>query len=164
VSLLGKLVPVPLLSVALWALWIALARSTSPGQVLVGLALAIVVPLLTANLRPTRVSVRRPLVAARYLLRIAGDVVVSNLQVARGVVAWRLPRSRFVLVPLDLRDPVGLAVLSMVTTIVPGTVWSELALDRSGLLLHVWDLGDDEAGFVAAFKARYEAPLREIFE
>lgn len=163
-SLLGKLVPVPLLSVALWALWIALARSTSPGQVLVGLGLAIVVPLLTANLRPTRVSVRRPLVAARYLLRIAGDVVVSNLQVARGVVAWRLPRSRFVLVPLELRDPVGLAVLSMVTTIVPGTVWSELALDRSGLLLHVWDLGDDEAGFVAAFKARYEAPLREIFE
>jgi multicomponent K+:H+ antiporter subunit E len=164
VSLLGKLVPVPLLSAALWALWIALARSTSPGQVLVGLALAIAVPLLTANLRPTRVSVRRPLVAVRYLLRITGDVVVSNLQVARGVVAWRPPRSRFVLVPLDLRDPVGLAVLSMVTTIVPGTVWSELALDRSGLLLHVWDLGDDEAGFVATFKARYEAPLREIFE
>jgi multicomponent K+:H+ antiporter subunit E len=166
VSLLGKLVPVPLLSAALWALWIALARSTSPGQVLVGLALAIAVPLLTANLRPTRVSVRRPLVAVRYLLRVAGDVVVSNLEIARGVVAWRWrrPRSRFVIVPLDLRDPVGLAVLSMVTTIVPGTVWSELALDRSGLLLHVWDIGDDEAGYVAGFKARYEAPLREIFE
>jgi multicomponent K+:H+ antiporter subunit E len=166
VSLRSKVVPVPLLSAALLALWLALARSTSPGQVLVGLALAIVVPLLTASLRPARVSVRRPLVAVRYVLRVAGDVVRSNLEVARDIVAWRWrrPRSRFVTVPLDLRDPVGLAVLSMVTTIVPGTVWSELALDRSRLLLHVWDVGDDESGFVADFKARYEAPLREIFE
>ena len=51
----------------------------------------------------------------------------------------------------------------MVTTVVPGTVWSELALDRSALLLHVWDVDEEEA-FVARFKARYETPLREIFE
>jgi multicomponent K+:H+ antiporter subunit E len=68
-----------------------------------------------------------------------------------------------VVIPLELRAPVGLAALSVVTTIVPGTVWSELALDRSALLLHVWDVGDESA-FVARFKARYEAPLREIFE
>ena len=68
------------------------------------------------------------------------------------------------IVPLELRDPVGLAALSMVTTVVPGTVWSELALDHSALLLHVWDVGDEEAAFVARFKARYEQPLREIFE
>ena len=51
----------------------------------------------------------------------------------------------------------------MVTTIVPGTVWSELALDRSTLLLHVWDV-PDETAFVARYKARYEQPLCEIFE
>ena len=51
----------------------------------------------------------------------------------------------------------------MITTIVPGTVWSELALDRSRLLLHVFDV-DDDAAFVAHFKARYERPLQEIFE
>ena len=62
-----------------------------------------------------------------------------------------------------LRDPLGLAALAMVTTVVPGTVWSEIALDRSALLLHVWD-ADDETAFVARFKARYEKPLREIFE
>jgi multicomponent K+:H+ antiporter subunit E len=164
-TVLARIVPVPLLSAALLALWLLLARSAGAGDVLIGLGLAIGVPLLTASLRPTRVSVRRPLVAMRYLLRVAGDVVLSNLAVARGVVGWRWrrPRSRFVTIPLELRDPVGLAVLSMVTTIVPGTVWSELALDRSALLLHAWDV-DDEGRFVAAFKARYEAPLREIFE
>lgn len=51
----------------------------------------------------------------------------------------------------------------MVTTVVPGTVWSELALDRSALLLHVWNV-DREDAFVTRFKERYEQPLREIFE
>jgi len=110
--------------------------------------------------------VRRPLVVVRFILRVGYDVLVSNLQVARGVITWRRrrPTSKFVLVPLELRDPLGLAALSMVTTVVPGTVWSELALDRSALLLHVWDVDGEERAFVARFKARYEAPLREIFE
>jgi multicomponent K+:H+ antiporter subunit E len=44
-------------------------------------------------------------------------------------VAWgvlnagrRPPRSRFVKVPLDLRDANGLAALAMICTVVPGTV------------------------------------------
>ena len=162
---LRKLVPAPLMSAALLALWLALARTISPGQVLVGLALAVVVPVLMASFQPTPVRVRRPLVVARYVLRVGRDVLVSNAQVAWTIVTWRRrrPASRFVVVPLELRDPFGLAALAMVTTVVPGTVWSELALDRSALLLHVWHV-DDEPAFVARFKARYEEPLREIFE
>ena len=161
-----KLLPAPLTSAALLGLWLVLARTTSIGQLLLGSVLALAVPILTANLRPTKVRVRRPLVVARFILRVGGDVLLSNLEVARDVVAWRWrkPRAQFVKIPLDLRDPVGLAALAMVTTIVPGTVWSEIALDRSVLLLHVWDVRDDEATFVARFKARYEKPLREIFE
>jgi multicomponent K+:H+ antiporter subunit E len=51
----------------------------------------------------------------------------------------------------------------MITTIVPGTVWCELAVDRRTLLLHVFDV-DDEAAFVARYKSRYERPLLEMFE
>lgn len=164
-TFLQRLVPAPLLSAALLALWLALARTVSPGQVLLGLALAVAVPLVTANLRPTKVRVRRPLVVVRFILRVGYDVLRSNLEVAWGVVAWRWrrPRSRFVVIPLELRDPHGLAALAMVTTVVPGTVWSELALDRSAVMLHVWDV-DEESAYVARFKARYEKPLREIFE
>ena len=165
-TFLRKLVPAPLTSAALLAMWIVLARSSSVGQIVLGLVLALVVPYLTRNLRPTRVRVRRPLVVVRYILTVGYDVLMSNLEVAWGVLRWRWkqPNAKFVVIPLELRDPVGLAALSMVTTVVPGTVWSELALDRSRLLLHVWDIGDDDVGFVAGFKARYEAPLREIFE
>ncbi|HEY3497618.1 MAG TPA: Na+/H+ antiporter subunit E [Polyangiaceae bacterium] len=164
-SLLKKLAPAPLSSVALFALWLALARSTSLGQVLLGLGLSLAVPLLTSSLRLGKARVRKPLLVVRYVLRVGYDVVRSNFEVARDVIIWRRqrPRSEFVVVPLELRDPAGLAALAMVTTVVPGTVWSELALDRSQLLLHVWNVGEKSA-FVARYKDRYEKPLREIFE
>ena len=101
----------------------------------------------------------------KLLLCVGCDVVTSNL-----AVGWRVwnanrhpPRPAFVKVPLDLHDANGLAALSMITTVVPGTVWSELALDRSVLLMHVFDL-DDEAQFIEHFKHRYERPLMEIFQ
>ena len=163
--LVRKLVPAPLSSAALMGLWLMLARTGGAGQILLGVLLALVVPLLSRKLRPTTVRVRHPLVVVRYILTVGYDVLLSNFQVAWGVIAWRWrpPRSGFVVVPLELRDPVGLTALCMVTTVVPGTVWSELALDRSALLLHVWNI-DEEGAFIARFKARYEQPLREIFE
>ncbi len=164
-SVRKKLAPAPLASVVLFALWLALSRSTSAGTLLLALAFAVGVPILTASLRPKRVHVRRPLVVLRFIALVGYDVVRSNFEVAWGVIAWRWrrPRAMFVIVPLELRDPVGLAALAMVTTVVPGTVWSELALDRSALLLHVWNV-EEERAFVARFKDRYEKPLREIFE
>ncbi|MDG2518014.1 Na+/H+ antiporter subunit E [Lysobacter soli] len=163
-TFLRRLLPSPALSVALLAIWLLLARSASAGQLVLGLIVAIGVPVLVSSFWPPS-RARHPFAILRYTLLICGDVVHSNLVVAWGVVRWRWhrPAHRFVVIPLDLRDPVGLAVLSMVTTVVPGTVWSELAVDRSAMLLHVWD-APDEADFVARFKARYEAPLREIFE
>jgi multicomponent K+:H+ antiporter subunit E len=164
-KLLEKLVPAPLLSAGLFALWLALARSIDASQMLLGLVVALTVPRLTSGLRPTPVRLRRPLVVARYIMTVGYDVLASNLEVARDVVGfrWRKPQAGFVIIPLELRDPRGLAGLAMVTTVVPGTVWSELALDRSALLLHVWNVKDEPA-FIARFKERYEKPLREIFE
>jgi len=71
--------------------------------------------------------------------------------------------SKFVQIPLDMRDPNGLAVLAMIMCLTPGTAWGEVSFDRSTLLIHVFDL-DDEAAFIAMIKQRYERPLMEIFE
>lgn len=162
---LKRLLPAPLSSAALLALWLALSREVNLGQLLLGVALALLVPFVVANLRPTAVRVRRPLVIARFIATVGRDVVVSACEVAMSIIAWRWrrPNARFVVIPIELRDPLGLAALAMVTTVVPGTVWSELALDRSALMLHVWDVHEEKT-FVARFKARYEEPLREIFE
>ena len=157
--------PAPLLSAALFALWLLLNGSLGAGHLLLAALLAVALPLLTAPLRPVRGHVRRPLVLARLILAVGHDVVRSALEVARGVLlaGRQAPRSAFVVIPLELRDAHGLAALAVITTVVPGTVWSELAPDRSALTLHVFDLAD-EAAFIVHYKARYERPLREIFE
>lgn len=164
-TLLRWFLPAPLLSAALAAMWLALARSVSVGQIVFAVILGVLIPQLTPQLRLTGVRIRRPLLIARYILMVGGDVITSSFSVAIGSLGfgWRPEQARFVVIPLDLRDPAALAALAMVTTVVPGTVWSELALDRSALLLHVWKV-EDEASFAAFFKERYERPLTEIFQ
>jgi multicomponent K+:H+ antiporter subunit E len=160
----NKLLPSPWLSFGLFCGWLLLARSTSIGQIGLGLLVALVLPPLFAPLRPRPGPLRRWGRLAALIGRVGRDVVASAVQVAHGIVGARRrpPRGRFVAVPLELRDEHALAALAMITAVVPGTVWAELAPDRSVLLLHVFDV-DDEAAFVAAFKRDYEEPLTEIF-
>ena len=160
-----RLFPAPWLSLALWALWLLLNLSLSAGNLLLGALLAFLAPLMMAPLRPLPIRIRRPGVILRLFFLVGRDVIASNLAVAWGVLraGTHPPRSKFIKIPLDLRDANGLAALSMITTVVPGTIWSELALDRSILLLHVFDL-EDEAPFIEHFKSTYERPLMEIFE
>lgn len=160
-----RLFPAPFLSLVLFGLWLVLNQSLGPGHLLIAFLLGILGPLWSASLRPSRVILHNLPRAMQLTLRVGRDVIVSNLQVARGV--WRArcrpPRSVFVHIPLQLRDANGLAALAMITTVVPGTVWSELSMDRSVLLLHLFDV-DDEDAYVRYFKERYERPLMEIFE
>ena len=160
-----RLFPAPWLSLALWLLWLVLNLSLSAGNLLLGAVLGFLAPLMFAPLRPLPIRIHRPGVIIKLFFMVGRDVVASNIAVARGVLraGKNPPRSRFVKIPLDLRDANGLAVLSMITSVTPGTMWSELALDRSILLLHVFDL-DDEASFIQQFKHAYERPLMEIFE
>jgi multicomponent K+:H+ antiporter subunit E len=160
-----RLFPSPLLSLSLWALWLTLNLSLSLGNLLLGALFAFLAPIMFAPLRPLPIRISKPLTAFRLFLRVGGDVVHSNLIVAWAVLrsVRQSPRSTFVKVPLDLRDANGLAVLSMICTVVPGTVWAELALDRSVLLIHVFDL-HDETHFIEHFKTTYERPLMEIFQ
>ena len=65
----------------------------------------------------------------RGLLRdVLVEIVRSNNAVARIILrpgAPRTCRSGFVLIPLDMRNPYGLAALACIVTATPGTVWVE---------------------------------------
>lgn len=158
-----RILPAPVLSAGLLALWLLLSQSLSAGTVLLGAVLALAVPVLTAPLRPTRVRVRRPTVAVRLVAHVLVDSLRSSVAVAAVIVAGREARSAFVRVPLDVRDANALAALAAIVAATPGTAWAELSSDRSALLLHVLSV-DDEAKLVATIKRRYERPLMEIFE
>jgi multicomponent K+:H+ antiporter subunit E len=160
-----RLLPAPLLSAALFALWLLLNRSLETAQLLLALLLALAIPLLLARLRPMPVRIRRPGAVLRLMLTVVLDTTRSNIAVVRLLLrsGTRRHPSGFVHIPLALRDPNGLAVLAMIVCLTPGTAWAELSLDRSILLLHVLELDDAEA--IASFiKQRYERPLMEIFE
>ena len=160
-----RLLPAPLLTAALICMWLVLNRSLSLGQILLAVLFGVAAPALLAPLRPARPRIRHPLVVLRLIGVVGVDVIRSSLDVFWTLVKSRVqpPNSRFVVIPLDLRDHTALAALAMITTFVPGTVWCELARDGSSLLLHVWDAPDTEA-FIEHYKRAYERPLMEIFE
>ena len=163
--MMKTLLPAPLLSVALFLLWLLLNRSFSSGQILLGALLGLLLPLLLRGLRPLPVRVRHPLTILRLALRVVWDTSVSNFNVVRFMLfpGMRKHPANFVRIPLELRDPNGLAVLAAIMCVIPGTIWSEMALDRSALLVHIFDLNDPDEE-IRLIKARYERPLMEIFE
>lgn len=163
--MMQKLFPSPLLSLGLAIMWLMLNETLSLGHLILAVVFGLVLPVLFAPLRPQQPRIRQPFTIARYIVRIGWDVLLSNLQVAGDLLRYRRRpvHSAFVAVPLSLRDPSALAALAMVTAVVPGTVWCELARDSNAVLLHVWNV-EDEAEFIAHYKRTYEAPLLEIFQ
>ena len=163
-TLRSRLLPAPGLSVVLWVSWLMLNESVSAGHLLLGAALALVVPWFTERYRPDKPALRGALTACRLALVVLADIVKSNLIVARQVLG---PESRvrpaFVWVPLDIRDPHGIVALAAIITLTPGTLSSDLSEDRRHLLVHALHVDDAEM-LVADIKQRYESPLREIFE
>jgi len=158
--------PPTLLVIALAAIWVVLQDTLAPAQIALGVLLSLGAICAFAAARPVRPRLHRPLVALRLASRVLLDVVRSNIAVARiilGLVRDREIRSGFLEVPLDLRDPQGLAVLAAIITSTPGTIWAGLAPDGRTLTLHVLDLRN-EAQWVRTIKQRYEQALIEIFE
>lgn len=159
-----RLLPAPLLSALLFVVWLLLAQTLDPAHILLAALLAVVVPWFTERLRPERPRIRRPLVIARLAGAVLWDIVLSNIEVARRILG---PESaitpRFVWVPLELTDPHAILSLAGIITMTPGTLSAELSPDRRHLLVHAFNV-DDEAALVAQIKARYETPLKEIYE
>lgn len=158
--------PHPFVSLALAVFWLLLNQDVGPGQLLLGAVLGIAVPLLTRALMPLGYPrVARPLAMLRLLSQALAEIVRSCINVCRIILFadYKAVNSQFIRVPLDLRDPYGLALLSCLINMTPGTVWVEILPPRFELALHVFDL-HDEQWWIKTIKARYERPLIAIFE
>ena len=150
----------------LTAAWLLLNQTLAPSQLALGVVLAVALAWMGSTFRPLRSHVRRLDVAVALVLVVLRDIVRSNISVARiilGLVRDRKVRSGFLRIPLELRDPHGLAALATIITSTPGTVWAGVSPDGGTLMLHVLDLRD-EAEWIRTIKDRYEAPLMRIFE
>jgi len=152
----------PLGSLVVLVTWLLLNGSVSLGHLLFGALLGLLVPAVLGRLWPEGIAVRRPLLALRLLATLLGDIVVANLQVAQRILGPEAAlQSRFVWIPLDLRNRYAIATLAAMVTLTPGTVSADVAADGRWLLVHSLDAPDEQA-LVASIKQRYEAPLAEI--
>lgn len=159
------LLPYPLLSATLLVLWLLLNQTISAGHLVLGSMLAILASWAMAALRPEKARIRRPGAAFRLAGMVLVDILRSNIAVGRIIVSSREPgmNAGFVTIPLQLRSRHGLAVLSIIITSTPGTIWVNYDAAKGILLLHVLDLVDETA-WIRLIKDRYERRLMEIFE
>jgi multicomponent K+:H+ antiporter subunit E len=162
-TLARALVPYPILSFVVLLLWLALARDITLGQSLLGVAMALGIPRLTARFWPDPPMTVRPLSGIRLLLIVIMDILIANWAVAR-LVLGPLDRLHpaFIEVPLDIKDRFIATILGSIVSLTPGTVSVDIDTERWVLLVHALDVGDQHE-LIWKIKRRYEAPLREIF-
>jgi multicomponent K+:H+ antiporter subunit E len=156
--------PTPVLSLLLLIVWLLLAHSIAPGQILLGGVLAVIIPLFTHRFWDAQLHIKKPWLLLRFFLRVIGDIIIANFEVAYLIInPCRKMRPHFIEYPLMLEERFTITLLASTITLTPGTVSANLRLDGKSLLIHALDVDDPEA-LVAQIRERYEQPLKEIYE
>ncbi|MHA4836592.1 Na+/H+ antiporter subunit E [Sphingopyxis sp. MSC1_008] len=157
------LIPFPLLTLALLAMWILLT-GFSPGHIISGALIAVMVSRTMLSLRPERPTLRLGRAAVRLALIVFIDIIRSNIAVAK-IILLRPPErnSGFIELSTALRSPDALAMLSIIITATPGSLWVQHDAHRHIILIHVLDLVDEQE-WAGLIQKRYEKLLIEIFE
>lgn len=162
---MSQIVPYPVLSFALLAMWLLLHGTLTPPTLLSGAVLAIAAPWTLAALQTEKLRLRSLLACFKLAGVVVFDIVRSNIAVAT-IIYGRKHSTRtsgFVAVPLDMRNRYGLTVLAAIITCTPGTLWVQYNGTSGRLLLHILDLVD-RTTWIPLIKGRYERLLMEIFE
>jgi len=158
------LLPKPLLSVLLGAVWLLLNNSLSWEHFALAMLLGVTIPLLVQHLQGPSVQHIHLGKLAIYCVLVLWDILVANLQVARLVLGpVKRLQPAFIKVPLNITEPLPLVWLASTITLTPGTVSCDVSDDGTYLLVHVLHL-EDEAALVQAIQQRYERRLEEIFQ
>src|SRR5690606_35069040 len=92
----------PLLIISLTAIWLLANQSLAPGQIVLGVALAVALAWISADLRPLQARIGRIWIAGRLVVLVLLDIIRSNFAVLRivlGLVRDREVRSGFVRIP-----------------------------------------------------------------
>jgi multicomponent K+:H+ antiporter subunit E len=162
---MNRILPYPGLSLALEAMWLLLQNSLAPAALLGAVMIGLVAPFSLARLQAPPLKLKSFAAAFRLGGIVVYDIVRSNIAVARIILggARKTRRSGFVDIPLDLSNPYGLALLAIIITSTPGTLWAQHDPARRQLMLHVLDIVD-ESDWIKLVKQRYEPRLMEMFE
>ena len=160
-----RLIPHPLLSLALFGLWLLLANSVAAGSLVMAACLALILPHLAARWWPNPAPIRHLPALVAYVILVLWDIIIANIQVARIILFMPRDqiRSAWVAIPVELRSPEAITLLAGTITMTPGTVTADMTADGRTLLIHSLHAPDPDA-VRDDIKARYEARLKRIFD
>ena len=160
---LRRYFPDPFNFVLLLVVWLLLTHRFTAGNLLLAVLLAWFLPLAASRIRTATPPVKKPLKMIAFFGMLVGDIVVSNMVVAKQVlgVPERL-QPGFVAIPLDLKAALPITILASTISLTPGTVSIEITKDRKTLYVHALHV-ENETELVGRIKRRYEKPLKEIF-
>lgn len=158
------LLPWPAISALLFVIWLLLNQSVSPGQIFLGILVALTAPRLLTIVDMPPLRMRRPWALVRLLGNVLPDILVSNYKVTRAILfSGRERQPGHVLVPLSVRSPWSLAMLACILTATPGTAWISYNPGDGVLLMHVLDMKDADE-LAGSITRRYEQWLQQVFE
>jgi multicomponent K+:H+ antiporter subunit E len=161
--MLKSIFPHPVLSVALWLIWLLLNNSADFGHVVLGACLAIFIPWFSASFWQEEINIKRPWLMVKYVLVVFYQILVANLMVARLILTnQNTLKPGFLTVPLELTSPLAISLLANTISLTPGTVTCDLSEDQNSLLIHALHIEDAEAT-IAEIKQLFEKPLKEMF-
>lgn len=153
----------PVLSLLLAVAWLLLQQSAAPAQLITAAVLGLVIPRLLHGFLGAPTRPRAWGAALRLVAVVLWDIVVANFTVARIVLSpGSRPQPAWVTVPLAVQHPSAISLFATIITMTPGTVSCVVDEERRHILVHALDCSDTVAA-AADMKARYEAPLKEIF-
>ncbi len=154
----------PVLTLFIFSGWLALAERITPGQVLLAGLVALGGAWMFSRLQLPRTPMRRPRAILHLAYLVSFDIVRSNIAVARIILGRSaVEHANFMVIPLDMKNRTGLAVMACIITATPGTIWVSYDGLSGRLLLHILDLVDENE-WMHTIKNRYERLLMEIFE
>ncbi len=152
----------PWLSVLLALSWLLLQHTLAPFHLLSALLIGLLIPRLLYEVLPPAPTIHI-LPALRLTLVVLGDIVTSNITVAKLVLG---PMSQlqpaWVRVPLQLQHPTAISLLASIITTTPGTVSVSIDEERRYIQVHALNCSDP-LQMAADIQQRYERPLLTIF-
>ena len=155
----------PVQSALIAGTWLLLQQSAAVAQLITAAVLGLVLPRLLHGFTGTPLPPKAWGTALRLLLAVLRDIVVANVTVAKLVLLpWARPVPVWVEVDLALRDPRAITLLATIITTTPGTVSCVVDESAHRILVHALDGSPGAQAIADDIKARYEAPLKEMFE
>ena len=154
--------------ISMWIVWILLNASLSWKVLSVGAIVATLLVLLFPShaylFAGTRFTRKTPLIALKYFLLFASELVRSNLDVARRVISPKLPiNPGIVEIKTRLKHPTYRLILANSITLTPGTLTVEMIDDS--LFVHWIDVtGKDIETATHEISEKFESYLLQLSE